>query len=133
MLMASAYCRPRASGLPGPPSCSGSTTTICGIDYIVVVDLFEPCQQEEGQGLLYRLLLEAAGSTGRYIPEEIKDQLDQIATTIHESADPDVASDPEDRDEYCDECGAEIPERSNGKLHNKHHQASCSLYDPSQD
>ena len=77
---------------------------------------------------VYRLLLEAAGSTGKFIPEEIKDQLDQIATAIQES-------DPvgDDDNESCDECGAAIPATPDGKLHNKHHHPSCSLYNPRQD
>src|SRR6188768_571911 len=65
---------------------------------------------ESKQPYLYRLLLEAAGRTGKFIPEEIRDQLDQIATAIQES-------DPlgDDDDESCHECGAAIPVTPDGK------------------
>lgn len=97
------------------------------IDYIVVVDSVEPCEEEQSEPYLYRLLLEAAGSTGKFIPEEIKDQLDQIATAIQESGP--VGNDD---NESCDECGAGIPATPGGSLPNKHHHTSCSLYNSRQ-
>jgi hypothetical protein len=39
-----------------------------------------------------------------------------------------VGKDPE-----CDECGAEIPKADEGGMANRHHEKSCSLYDPTQD
>lgn len=40
------------------------------------------------------------------------------------------AKDPE---EVCDECGKSIPDHIGGGLANKHHDESCSLYDPDQE
>lgn len=38
-----------------------------------------------------------------------------------------------DPEEVCDECGKTIPDHDEGGLANKHHDESCSLYDPDQE